>query len=192
MHPSPSRRITILLPTLLFALLFAIPRANAQAPIEPAQLPARTTFYIVWRGAPAADIRHANNLFALWDNPDFAPTRAAMFDNLVSQSQNTAAKSTDNAKPGDASKTADTPKPALTSAEAQEYSALFENGFVIGYLGKPESKAAANSTPPSTAGGPSPKWNGLFFVYNRAGKEALLSKAVLKMRSDEKELPKLS
>jgi hypothetical protein len=180
MNPSPSRRVRVLLPTLFLVLLFAVPRTHAQAPIEPAQLPARTTFYIVWRGVPAADIRHANNLFALWDDPDFAPTRAAMFDNFVGQSQS------NNAKPADDDTN---PKPGLTSAEAQEYSALLENGFVLGYLGKPESKTS--STPPPS-GGPAQKWNGLFFIYNRAGKEALLSKAVLKMRSDEKELPKLS
>jgi hypothetical protein len=186
MNPSPSQRVRTLLPalSLALALLFAIPRANAQAPIEPARLPARTTFYIVWRGAPAADIRKANNLFALWDDPDFAPTRAAMFDSFVSQSQTSNAKpAADGAKPGDSAPA----KPGLTSAEAQEYSALLENGFVIGYLSKPESKAAPNPT-----GGPAPKWNGLFFIYNRTGKEALLSKAVLKMRSDEKQLPKLS
>jgi hypothetical protein len=182
MIPSPSRNVRALLPALFLALLFAAPRAHAQAPIEPAQLPARTTFYIVWRGAPAADIRKANNLFALWDDPDFAPTRAAMFDNLASQST--------TGNPADAAtKPDDNPKPGLTSAEAQEYSALLENGFVLGYLGKPESKTPP--TPPPT-GGPVPKWNGLFFVYNRTGKEALLTKAVLKMRSDEKQLPKLS
>ncbi len=183
MIPSPSRNVRAFVPTLFLALLFAVPAAHAQAPIEPAQLPARTTFYIVWRGAPAADIRHANNLYALWDDPGFAPVRAAMFDNFVTGSQSS------NAKPAaddNTAKPADTTKPTLSSAEAQEYSALLENGFVLGYLGKPESK-----TPPST-GGPAPKWNGLFFIYNRTGKEALLTKAVLKMRSDEKELPKLS
>src|SRR5580700_7698423 len=121
--PFPSRSIRALLPTLFLAaaLLFATPRAHAQAPIEPAQLPARTTFYIVWRGAPAADIRRANNLFALWDDPDFAPVRASMFDNFVAGSQtnqtnqtNTAKPSVDGTKPDDS-----TPKPALTSAEAQ-------------------------------------------------------------------------
>ncbi len=189
MTPSPSRTIRAIVPTLFCALtlLFTAPRSHAQAPIEPAQLPARTTFYIVWRGAPAADIRKANNLFALWDDPDFAPVRASMFDNFVAGSQtnqtNTAKPSAGGTKPDDSA----TAKPGLTSAEAQEYSALLENGFVLGYLGKPESKAAPNPT-----GGPAPKWNGLFFIYNRTGKEALLTKAVLKMRSDEKELPKLS
>src|ERR1700689_4248587 len=155
MTPSPSRSVRALLPTLLcaLALLFAVPRVQAQAPIEPAQLPARTTFYIVWRGAPAADIRKANNLFALWDDPDFAPTRAAMFDNLVGQSQNNIAKATSgSAKPADDDNA--NPKPGLTSAEAQEYSALLENGFVLGYLSKPESKIAASATPPKPLTGP--------------------------------------
>jgi hypothetical protein len=183
MIPSPSRDLRAFLPalSLALALLFAGPRAHAQAPIEPAQLPARTTFYIVWRGAPTGDIRKANNLFAMWDDPDFAPTRAAMFDNLAGQST--------TGNPTDASKSPDNPKPGLTSAEAQEYSALLENGFVLGYLGKPESKTPP---PPPPPGGYVQKWNGLFFIYNRTGKEALLSKAVLKMRSDEKQLPKLS
>jgi hypothetical protein len=195
MIPSPSRNVRASLLTLFLALLFAIPPAHAQAPIEPAQLPARTTFYIVWRGAPAADIRKANNLYALWDDPDFAPTRAAMFDNFVSQTQATNAKpATGSAKP--AADDDANPKPGLTSAEAQEYSALLENGFVLGYLSKPESKIAASATPPKPLTGPTTtsidRWNGLFFIYNRTGKEALLSKAVLKMRSDEKQLPKLS
>src|SRR5579862_4560178 len=44
MTPSPSRSIRVLLLTLFLALLFAVPRAHAQAPLEPAQLPARTSF----------------------------------------------------------------------------------------------------------------------------------------------------
>src|SRR6201999_92368 len=107
MIPSPSPKLRTLLPTLFMALLFAVPRAHAQAPIEPAQLPARTALYVVWRGEPAGDVRKANNLFALWDDPEFAPVRAAMFDNLT-----TAASS------GTESES----KPALTPGEAQEYS----------------------------------------------------------------------
>ncbi|MBV8515035.1 MAG: hypothetical protein JO260_07020, partial [Acidobacteria bacterium] len=67
MNPSPSRTVRALLPALSLALLLAVPRAYAQAPLEPAQLPARTSFYMVWRGEPAGDVRKTNNLFALWD-----------------------------------------------------------------------------------------------------------------------------
>jgi hypothetical protein len=178
MTAAPSRALRTLLPTFLLALLFAAPRAHAQAPIEPGQLPARTSFYVVWRGEPSGDLRKANNLFALWDDPDFAPVRAAMFENLTAPSA------------GNKSEV----KPGLTSAEAQEYSALLENGFVLGYLSKPESKMTANATPPKppAAGASAEKWNGLFFIYNRTGKEALLSKAVLRARNQEKELPQLS
>jgi hypothetical protein len=178
MTPSPSRRVRALFPTIVLALLFAVPRAHAQAPLEPAQLPARTNFYIVWRGAPSGEIRHANNLYALWDDPEFAPVRAAMFDNLTAPS-------------GDNKSQA---KPGLTPEETQEFSALLENGFVLGYLGKPDSKTATSATPPKppAAGAPAEKWNGLFFIYNRTGKEALLSKAVLRVRNQEKELPQLS
>ncbi|HXM91105.1 MAG TPA: hypothetical protein VN974_06135, partial [Candidatus Dormibacteraeota bacterium] len=35
-------------------------------------------------------------------------------------------------------------------------------------------------------------WNGMFFVYDRTGKEAILSKAVLSLRSSEKDTPQVS
>jgi hypothetical protein len=37
-----------------------------------------------------------------------------------------------------------------------------------------------------------PAWQGMFLVYDRTGKEALLSKAVLRMRGAESDIPKLS
>jgi hypothetical protein len=178
MTHSPSQTVRILVSTLFLAFLLVAPRAHAQAPIEPAQLPARTAFYVVWRGEPAADVRKTNNLFSLWDDPEFAPVRAAMFDNLTSAANDNKSAT----------------KPALTPAEAQEFSSLLENGFVLGYLSKPESKMTAGSTPPKppAPGAPPEKWNGLFFVYNRTGKEALLTKAILQMRGQEKEIPQLS
>ena len=51
--------------------------ARAQAPLEPSQLPQRTLFYLIWRGAPAPNVRNANSLLALWDDPDFASVRSA-------------------------------------------------------------------------------------------------------------------
>src|SRR6185437_3841406 len=64
-------------------------------------------------------------------------------------------------------------------------SSLLENSFVLGYLRKPESRAAnakANERP----------WNGMFFVYDRTGKELLLAKTVLRLRTQEKEPPQIS
>src|SRR2546421_5327078 len=37
-----------------------------------------------------------------------------------------------------------------------------------------------------------PAWNGMFFVYDRTGKEMLLTKAILRMRAEEKEAPRPS
>ena len=98
---------------LVFSLLLS-GRLSAQAPLEPAQMPSRTSFYLIWRGTPAGDARKTNALFALWDDPDFAPVRAAMFANMTSPSQQ------------------DASKPALTPEEAEQYSSLLENAFVVG------------------------------------------------------------
>ena len=52
--------------------------ASAQAPLEPAQMPANTTFYFVWRGQPSAELRKTNSIAALWDDPAFAPVRSCV------------------------------------------------------------------------------------------------------------------
>src|SRR6202047_1400601 len=155
---------------LIFSI-FPASRVAAQAPREPAQMSSRTSFYLIWGGTPEGNARKTNALFALWDDPDFAPVRAAMFENMTSSSAK------------------DPSKPALTPEEAEQYSTLLENAFVIGYLSKPEAKMTASAVPPKPSSHP---YNGLFFVYDRTGKEALLSKAVLRMRSQEKELPQIS
>jgi hypothetical protein len=146
--------------TLVLSALLS-PCLVAQAPLEPAQMPSRTSFYLIWRGTPAGDVRKTNALFALWDDPDFALVRAAMFENMTSAAEK------------------DASKPGLTREEAEQYSSLLENAFVIGYLSKPEAKMIASAAPPKPVAHP---YNGLFFVYDRTGKEALLSKAVLRTR----------
>jgi hypothetical protein len=156
--------------TLVLSALLS-PCLVAQAPLEPAQMPSRTSFYLIWRGTPAGDVRKTNALFALWDDPDFALVRAAMFENMTSAAEK------------------DASKPGLTREEAEQYSSLLENAFVIGYLSKPEAKMTASAAPPKPAAHP---YNGLFFVYDRTGKEALLSKAVLRTRGQEKDLPQIS
>ena len=151
---------------LVFTLLCS-DRTWAQAPLEPAQMPARTTFYAIWRGAPAGDARKSNSLLALWDDPDLAPLRAAALQNMQSSSAK------------------DPSKPQLSREEIEETSSLLENSLVLGYLRKPEAK----STAAKSAGRP---WNGMFVVYDRTGKELLLAKTVLRFRSQEKEPPQIS
>ena len=155
----------------LFALIaFVLPEgAAAQSPLEAAQLPARTSFYVVWHGSPMADARKNNALMSLWDDPDLAPLRAAIVDSIVN----------------DGNKQKD--KPGVTREELAQVATLLDNPFTLGYLPRREaaSKAAAGK---ATA----PAWNGMFFVYDRTGKEELLSKTVLRMRSGDKEIPKLS
>ncbi len=159
---------------LFFLLLFASPlpaqQSASPAPLDPSQLPARTLVYLLWRGAPPADVRHANALMALWDDPDSAPLRNAMVQAMLS----------------DAKKQKD--KPALTREELDEYAALLDNSFIVGYLPSPADQAApkpASSASSATA----PR---LFFLYDRTGKEAILSKAVLHMRGAETDIPKLT
>src|SRR6266403_1405751 len=157
---------TLALLILVFTLLCS-DRTWAQAPLEPAQMPARTTFYVIWRGTPVGDARKSNSLLALWDDPDLAPLRAAALQNMQSSSDR------------------DPSKPQLSREEIEQTSSLLENSFVFGYLRKPETKAAAaNKT--------ERPWNGMFFVYDRTGKELLLAKTVLRFRTQEKEPPQIS
>jgi hypothetical protein len=155
---------------LIFALLDSH-HALGQAPLEPAQLPARTSFYLIWRGTPPAEARKTNSLLGLWDDPDLAPLRAAIFQNMQ----------------GGAPK--DSSAPPLTRDEVEQFSSLLENSFVLGYLRKPEVKVAAVSAHAESLDHP---WSGMFFAYDRTGKEVLLAKAILRLRSQEKEPPKVS
>jgi hypothetical protein len=156
---------------ILVISIFYCARSVAQAPLEPAQMPARTSAYMIWRGTPTGDTRKANSLLALWDDPDFAPVRAAMFENMTAAPEK------------------DSSKQSLKREEAEQYSTLLENPLVLGYISKPEAKVTATAVPPKPS---EHSWKGLFFVYDRTGKESLLSKAVLRLRGQEKEMPKIS
>jgi hypothetical protein len=171
MPESPFRIGTTLL--LLAASLLA-GRSAAQAPLEPAQLPARTTFYLTWHGSPSADIRKTNAMMSLWDDPDFAPVRAALLDAVMS----------------DAKKQNGSPR--MSREEIAQYATLLDNPFTFGYLPQPDTPAAKPATTDKGVVATKPIWNGLFFVYDRSGKEDLLSKAALRMRSAEAEIPKLT
>jgi hypothetical protein len=169
----PRRPLRVIRFALLFALLGAV-RVTAQSPVDPGQLPGRTSFYLLWRGTPTGEVRAKNSIYALWDDPDFAPARSAFFASLLSQSQ----------------KQKDKP-PALSPDEAKQYVALLDNPYLLGYLRRPEvpPPPAAKSV---TAQKAKPTWNGLFFVYDRTGKEELLAKAVVRLRGSETDIPKLT
>src|SRR5882672_6801744 len=167
-----SRSIRILLPIAALLFVSGSHPARAQAPLGPAQMSPRTAFYLIWRGVPGPEPRKANSVLALWDDPDFASVRSAMASNLISSS---AEKS---------------PKEKLTAEEIQEYAALLENSFTLGYLSEPAKRTVSNGG--AAADSKSPAWNGMFFVYDRTGKEVLLAKAILRLRAEEKEAPLLS
>ena len=163
--------LRILLPIAALLVAFGPNPARAQTPLAPAQMSPHTAFYLIWHGVPSPDVRKANSLLALWDDPDFAPVSSAMASNLMGSSAEK------------------TPKEKLLADEIQQYAALLENSFTIGYVSEPARRTASN------AGGSlnsKPAWNGMFLVYDRTGKEVLLSKAVLRLRAEEKEAPRLS
>jgi len=146
--------------------------ARAQAPLEPAQMSPRTVFYLVWRGAPPTDVRKANAVLAMWEDADFAPVRSAIAAGVFHSSAE---------KPD---------QPKLTREQLQEFAGLLENSFTLGYVSEPARRAL--STGAVVADRRNPAWNGMFFVYDRTGKEALLAKAILRLRVEEKEAPLLS
>jgi hypothetical protein len=187
---NPFRRTLFFCASLLFCLapapsVFAqtSPQTSTQLSIDPARLPQNTVFYVLWRGAPAPAARTANSLYALWDDPGFAPARAAMFDNFLSES----------GKSSDA-------KSQITREELSEYLTLLENPMSVGFVSDPatDKPKSVSLRAPSAADSASPKsdsahkWNGFFFIYDRTGKEALLAKALLRIRAAQKDPPKLT
>ena len=170
----PARLACTLSLTLLLALALAVP-ACPQSPVDPAQLPGHTSFYLFWHGAPSGEIRKNNSLYALWDDPDFAAARTAWLDSFLNEAQS--AKASD--------------KPKLSREELAQYAALLDNAFVVGAIREPEALAAKRAAAGANAKD-IPAWNGTFFIYDRTGKEELLSKAALRMQSEGTDIPKLS
>jgi len=166
----PSLRILLPMAALLCASGPHL--AHAQAPLEPAQMSPRTLFYLIWRGVPGPEARKENALLALWDDAEFAPVRSAVAAGMLHSSGEKAEQ------------------PKLTSAQVQEFAGLLENSFTIGYLSEPAKRRAAPAE--GAADSKASAWNGLFFVYDRRGKEELLSKAILGLRASAKDVPRLS
>ena len=132
------RKLCLLLLFALF-LVFSSSPAAAQAPLEPQQLPARTTFYLIWRGSPTGEARKSNALLGLWDDADFAPVRRAMVEALMNDSK-------EQKKSGPARE------------EISEYATLLDNSFTFGYL-PPREKTPAKA-PAAVPGVKAPAWNG--------------------------------
>ncbi len=164
--------IRMVLPIAALLLMAGMNPARAQAPLEPAQMSPRTLFYVIWHGVPDAEARKANSLLALWDDADFAPVRSAMAAGML----NSSAEKSTQAK--------------LTPEQVQELAGLLENSFTIGFVSEPKGRAVSNAAAPADS--KLPAWNGMFFVYDRTGKELLLAKAMLRLRAAEKEAPVLS
>lgn len=154
-----------------FALLLS-GWALAQSPVDPGKLSGRTLGYLLWHGTPSREIRQTNPAFALWDDPQFAAARDSFLDSVMKDAKS------------------QTSKPTLSREQLAQYVSLLDNPFLIGYLRRPESHGAAKS--PTEKAAVAPAWNGMFFIYDRSGKEELLSKAVLQMRGAEKDIPKLT
>lgn len=165
-------KLRMALPITVLLFVAGMNPARAQAPLEPAQMSPRTLFYVIWHGVPGAEARKANSLLALWDDADFAPVRSAMAVGILNSS---AEKSTQE---------------KLTPEQVQELAGLLENSFTVGYVSEPKGRAVSNAAAPADA--KLSAWNGMFFVYDRRGKELLLTKAVLRLRAAEKEAPVLS
>ena len=150
--------------------------AFAQSSLDPAQLPKSTVFYLAWHGTPSGEIRKSNSLLALWDDPDFAPVRAAIVAEMMQSSADSAKAKTN-----------------LTADVLSQYAGLLDNELVFGYLANPHPakiNGTASGTPPQEAR-QSP-WNGMFLAYDHTGKEATLAKLLLQVRMNEKEPPKIS
>ena len=150
------------------------PSSPSAQSIDPSRLPKNTIFYVLWRGAPAPAARSANSLYALWDDPGFAPARNALFDSFMNEKKSADAKS------------------QLTREEISEYTTLLENQMAIGFVSDPAKNNSASASDSAKKPDTAHKWNGFYFIYDRTGKEALLAKALLRIRAQEKFPPKIS
>jgi hypothetical protein len=129
----------------------------------------------MWHGYPSAEVRKNNSVFALWDDPQFAAARTSFLDAMLNQTRSQKGN------------------PTWSREDFDKAVALLDNPFLVGYVRQPESQAAAKA--PAAAAKtttPAPAWSGGFFLYDRSGKEQLLSKMVAQLRGGESDIPKLT
>src|SRR2546423_4519283 len=157
----------------LAVLVLAVGPAGAlgQSSLDVGELPKSTMFYFDWHGTPSGEGRKTNSLLALWDDADLAPVRAAMIEEMMRSSAESQKM-----------------KAPLTRDELLQYAALLDNEFVFGYMGNPHAPKTSGAAHESQTN----KWNGMFLVYDRSGKETTLAKLLLQIRMNEKERPKIS
>jgi hypothetical protein len=162
-------RLLLCLGSLLLLAMFTPVRSVAQAPVDPGKLPGRTMGYLFWHGTPIGDMRKGNSALALWDDPQFAQARDSFLDSFLNDTNRSN---------------------KLSRGDLEQYVCLLDNPFLIGYLRESELHASAKT--PAPANTKAPAWNGIFLIYDRSGKEQLLSKAVMQMRGADKDIPKLT
>ncbi len=137
-----------------FALVLLACTAAAPAQDQPleSRLPARTTFYVSWHGSkPLTEARATNSLLRLWEDPDISAAQTAVVTEIFSS----VSKGKKDKFP----------------LSRQDVSSLLENPFVIGGLRKPSSAAPPAAKP----GQPNIDFDA-FVIYERTGKEEILSR----------------
>ncbi len=138
----------------LWLLVFlAAPVCAQQARLDE-RLPASTTFYVYWRGAASYEpVKNTNPLLLMWNDPEFAPARAELLDQIARNFSKT-------------------PVPAALTREM--VLALLENPFVVGAVstGKPaETKLLAKNGAEKPA-----VPDNTFLLYDATEKKQLLEK----------------
>jgi hypothetical protein len=145
-----------LLPILLVALLLPNASALAQTATIPDRLPPDTIFYLHWRGSAfVTGAEKKNHLLQLLEDPDLGPMREAAVKNFQHSFE----------APGSTA-------PVLG---LDDVVSLLENPIAMGLVANPPQSAPAPDTAPTLVG--------VFFVYESAGKTALIQK--LKAASKE-------
>lgn len=123
-HLQLYRKISLL---IIASVIFSA-RGAAQAPVDPGQLPERTSFYLLWRGTPTGEIRKNNSMYALWDDAEFGTARASFLEVFLNDTKS------------------EKDKPTVSREELAQYVTLLDNAFAVGYVRRPEAHAETKSS----------------------------------------------